>query len=89
MAHVRLRTVDAFTDTPFTGNPAAVCVMPAPRDEAWMQNVAMEMNLSETAFLHPAEDGWSLRWLRLHQIRRTKKILALYSASEILKKFAT
>ncbi|HET7462436.1 MAG TPA: PhzF family phenazine biosynthesis protein [Longimicrobium sp.] len=54
--------VDAFAERPFTGNPAAVCVMPGPRDEAWMQSVAMEMNLSETAFLHPEEDGWRLRW---------------------------
>jgi len=54
--------VDAFAERPFTGNPAAVCVLPAPRDEGWMQSVAMEMNLSETAFLHPEEDGWRLRW---------------------------
>jgi len=54
--------VDAFAERPFTGNPAAVCVMPAPADEAWMRNVAMEMNLSETAFLHPEGDGWRLRW---------------------------
>ncbi|HEX6037293.1 PhzF family phenazine biosynthesis protein [Longimicrobium sp.] len=55
-------TVDAFTDRPFAGNPAAVCVMDGPADEAWMQRVAAEMNLSETAFLHPRDDGWSLRW---------------------------
>src|SRR5882762_10005466 len=55
--------VDAFTDTPFRGNPAAVCVLPAPRDEPWMQALAREMNLSETAFLHPVDDGFSLRWL--------------------------
>lgn len=54
--------VDAFTDRPFAGNPAAVCVLPAPRDERWMQDVAREMNLSETAFLHPADDGYALRW---------------------------
>jgi len=54
--------VDAFTDKPFAGNPAAVCLLPAPRDEAWMQNVAREMNLSETAFLHRENDGWRLRW---------------------------
>lgn len=55
-------TVDAFTSRPFAGNPAAVCVMDAPVDEQWMRDVASEMNLSETAFLHPLEDGWSLRW---------------------------
>ena len=54
--------VDAFTDTPFGGNPAAVCVLPAPRDEMWMQQVAREMNLSETAFLHPEGAGYRLRW---------------------------
>jgi PhzF family phenazine biosynthesis protein len=54
--------VDAFADKPFTGNPAAVCVLPEPRDEIWMQNVAREMNLSETAFLYRREDGFDLRW---------------------------
>ncbi len=54
--------VDAFTDKPFSGNPAAVCVLPAPKDDEWMQNVAQEMNLSETAFLVKQEDGYSLRW---------------------------
>ncbi|MBE9178319.1 PhzF family phenazine biosynthesis protein [Oculatella sp. LEGE 06141] len=54
--------VDAFTDTPFTGNPAAVCVLPTPQSDRWMQNVAREMNLSETAFLLQQADGYSLRW---------------------------
>jgi PhzF family phenazine biosynthesis protein len=54
--------VDAFADRAFAGNPAAVCVMDAARDEAWMRDVAMEMNLSETAFLHPEDDGYRLRW---------------------------
>lgn len=54
--------VDAFADRPFAGNPAAVCVLERPADEGWMQSVAMEMNLSETAFLHPGGDGWRLRW---------------------------
>ena len=54
--------VDAFTDQPFAGNPAAVCLLPAPRAEQWMQSVAREMNLSETAFLHREKDGWLLRW---------------------------
>lgn len=54
--------VDAFTDTPFAGNPAAVCVLASPRDDVWMQHVAREMNLSETAFLHPEGDGYRLRW---------------------------
>ena len=59
---VLLHVVDAFSDRPFRGNPAAVCVLPAPRAEQWMQLVAREMNLSETAFLHRLDDGWSLRW---------------------------
>ena len=54
--------VDAFTNKPFSGNPAAVCVLPSPQDDEWMQNVAKEMNLSETAFLVKQEDGYSLRW---------------------------
>ena len=69
--------VDAFTDRPYAGNPAAVCILPGPADEAWMRNVAAEMNLSETAFLYPeptstsTEDntenqnvapGYRLRW---------------------------
>jgi PhzF family phenazine biosynthesis protein len=54
--------VDAFTDRPFAGNPAAVCILPEPHSESWMQNVAKEMNLSETAFLRQQEDGFGLRW---------------------------
>jgi PhzF family phenazine biosynthesis protein len=54
--------VDAFTCTPFTGNPAAVCVLGQPASEEWMQTVAREMNLSETAFLCAKEDIFNLRW---------------------------
>ena len=54
--------VDAFTDKPFSGNPAGVCIMPVHGDEAWMQQVAREMNLSETAFLNPDTGGFHLRW---------------------------
>jgi PhzF family phenazine biosynthesis protein len=54
--------VDAFTDKPFSGNPAGVCVVPEPQEERWMQNVAREMNLSETAFLQRQADGYNLRW---------------------------
>ena len=54
--------VDAFTDKPFAGNPAAVCVLQQAADEAWMQDVANEMNLSETAFLVEQEAGYNLRW---------------------------
>lgn len=54
--------VDAFTRRPFAGNPAAVCILDRTREEAWMQEVAREMNLSETAFLVRREDAWGLRW---------------------------
>lgn len=59
---VPLIQVDAFTDTPFAGNPAAVCVLPGPAAADWMQHVAREMNLSETAFLHPEGHAYRLRW---------------------------
>jgi PhzF family phenazine biosynthesis protein len=59
---LRLLQVDAFTDTAFKGNPAAVCILDRERDAAWMQDVAKEMNLSETAFLLPHADGFGLRW---------------------------
>ena len=59
---LKIVQVDAFTDTPFTGNPAAVCILPAAQDERWMQNVAREMNLSETAFLCREDNGFNLRW---------------------------
>ena len=62
MSH-KIIVVDAFTNTPFAGNPAAVCLLPAPADEGWMRLVAREMNLAETAFLHPEADGWRLRSL--------------------------
>src|SRR3989442_15454126 len=59
---LRIVQVDAFTDRPFAGNPAAVCVLPSPAGPAWMQDVAREMNLSETAFLHAEGEGYRLRW---------------------------
>ncbi len=54
--------VDAFTNQPLTGNPAAVCVLHHPENDDWMQNVAKKMNLSETAFLIQQDDGFNLRW---------------------------
>ncbi len=54
--------VDAFTERPFAGNPAAVCVLPTPSDDHWMQQVAQEINLAETAFLYRQADGFNLRW---------------------------
>ena len=54
--------VDAFTDQAFAGNPAAICLLSGKTDTAWMQTVAAEMNLSETAFVTPLESGFELRW---------------------------
>jgi len=56
--------IDAFTARPFAGNPAAVCLLERSVEDSWMQAVAAEMNLAETAFLLPrkGEDGYDLRW---------------------------
>jgi PhzF family phenazine biosynthesis protein len=54
--------VDAFTDRPFAGNPAAVCLLSSWKEDGWLQAVAAEMNLSETAFLVKNPDGFDLRW---------------------------
>jgi PhzF family phenazine biosynthesis protein len=60
---MRIRVIDAFTDRPFRGNPAAVCLLDRGDwpDERWMQQVALEMNLSETAFAHPLPGGSGVR----------------------------
>lgn len=55
-------TADAFTDRVFSGNPAAVCVLPAWPADPVMQAIAKENNLSETAFTVKADGGWALRW---------------------------
>ncbi len=54
--------VNAFTDRPFAGNPAGVCLLPGPAEPRWMQLVARELNVSETAFLYREGDRWRLRW---------------------------
>jgi PhzF family phenazine biosynthesis protein len=54
--------VDAFTEEPFKGNPAGVCLLERPAEAVWMQKVAAEMNLAETAFPLPEGDGFRLRW---------------------------
>lgn len=60
---LKIVQADAFSNRPFAGNPAAVCVLPEPGDPTWMQNVALEMNLPATAFLHRQPDGsFNLRW---------------------------
>lgn len=58
----QLYQVDSFSDKPFRGNPAGVCLLEKPAPEKWMQQLAMEMNLSETAFCFPQNDGFRLRW---------------------------
>ena len=57
-----LYQVDAFTKTAFSGNPAAICILDKPADESWMQKLALENNLSETAFLYKKENKYYLRW---------------------------
>ena len=59
---IRYFVVDAFTERPFGGNPAAVVLLSAWPDDTWLQNIAMEMNLSETAFLVRNQRGFDLRW---------------------------
>jgi hypothetical protein len=59
---IPIHQVDAFTDKPFRGNPAAVCLLQDPADEDWMRAVAREMNLSETSFLYRDGGGFNLRW---------------------------
>lgn len=62
MATIPCFQVDAFSDRAFGGNPAAVCLLDKSRPAKWMQSVAFEMNLSETAFLVPLKTGFGLRW---------------------------
>jgi PhzF family phenazine biosynthesis protein len=63
VSSIPLFIVDAFASRPFTGNPAAVCLLEETRDDAWMQHVAAEMNLSETAFVTPDKGQLRLRWM--------------------------
>jgi PhzF family phenazine biosynthesis protein len=60
---IRFQHVDAFTDRPFAGNPAGVCLLTEDVSAEWMQRAAAEMNLSETAFVRRRDDGaFDLRW---------------------------
>ena len=63
---MRIRIVDAFTDRPFSGNPAGVLLLDSFPDDDWLRNVAKEVNHAETAFAHPLPPGgeadWALRW---------------------------
>lgn len=54
--------IDAFTNSPFAGNAAAVCILDGPREDVWLQQVASEMNLAATTFLYREDDGYRLRW---------------------------
>ncbi len=62
MTQLPLYQVDAFTNEPFKGNPAAVCLLDEARPEDWMRALAAEMNLSETAFVLPQGEDFNLRW---------------------------
>jgi predicted PhzF superfamily epimerase YddE/YHI9 len=57
-----IHLVDAFAERPFTGNPAAVCLLSTPRDDTWMQQLAFELGFSETAYVSPEGDAFKLRW---------------------------
>ena len=59
---MRIFQIDAFADAAFTGNPAGVCLLDRDVDDTWMQKVAAEMNVSETAFVQRSGDDWLLRW---------------------------
>lgn len=62
MKPIPIYQVDAFTHAPFSGNPAAVCVLTDPVNEETMQNIAAENNLAETAFITRGSDEWLIRW---------------------------
>jgi len=84
LAELKYFVVDAFTSVPFAGNPAAVVPLEAWPADGWLQNLAREMNLSETAFIVPSSTGYELRWftptvevdLCGHATLATAKILA-------------
>ncbi|WP_423149509.1 PhzF family phenazine biosynthesis protein [Rubrolithibacter danxiaensis] len=62
MKQLNFFQADAFTNTPFKGNPAAICILDEELDEKTMQQIAFENNLAETAFVSKREDGFNLRW---------------------------
>ncbi|MEU9183604.1 PhzF family phenazine biosynthesis protein [Streptomyces sp. NPDC048484] len=101
---MRIRIVDAFTDRPFAGNPAGVLLLDASTsfpDDAWLQNVALEVNHAETAFAHPLPEGgeadWALRWFTPaaevamcgHATLATAHVLATTGAARGTVRFAT
>ena len=62
MTDAQLFQVDTFTEQPFSGNPAGVCILDAPAQAEWMQQIATELRMPATAFVSPGEPGWALRW---------------------------
>jgi PhzF family phenazine biosynthesis protein len=62
--------VDAFTSKPFKGNPAGVCILEKEMPDEWMQNIAAEMNLSETAFITGSNDVYGIRCAAMQHFRR-------------------
>ncbi|MFE0654355.1 PhzF family phenazine biosynthesis protein [Streptomyces sp. NPDC059534] len=98
---MRIRIVDAFTDRPFSGNPAGVLLLDSFPDDSWLQKVAAEVNLSETAFAHPLPAGgdadWALRWFTPttevdmcgHATLATAHVLHTTGAAEGTVRFAT
>ncbi len=56
--------VDSFATQPFEGNPAGMCLLDEPADAEWMQRIAADVNLSETALVNGKANGFDLRWLR-------------------------
>ena len=91
---MRQYIVDAFTDRPFSGNPAAVCPLSAWLPEATLQKIALENNLSETAFFVKEGLGYRLRWftpaaeeeLCGHATLATQRIVPLYVMAHLCSK---
>ena len=71
---IRITQVDAFTERRYAGNPAAVCVLSEPADERWMQDVAAEMNLSETAYRHAALRQLEIQPAVVHSQERSRSL---------------
>ena len=61
-SQITIYQIDAFTSEPFKGNPAGVCLLESKPKGVWMQNIAKEMNLSETAFVYPGENCHNIRY---------------------------
>ena len=90
MGALRYYLVDAFTSRPFSGNPAAVVPLDRWPQDAWLQDFAMEMNLSETVYLVPSQTGFEIRWftpqievdLCGHATLASAKVIALLNLNQ-------